>query len=300
MYDSFSIDYDRFVDWDARLAAEMPFLEVLLDSADAHRVLDTACGTGMHAIALAERGYQVVGADSSEGMIERARANATRFGRNLSADCDGNVCFVTAGFGDLAEAMGIGPHRAQIGQPDTRRFDALLCLGNSLPHVLTPAALAATLDDFVHCLRPGGLLLIQNRNFDGVLPNTDRWMGPQSHREGAKEWLFLRFYDFDPDGLITFNIVRLTREGDRDWTQDVSATRLWPLTERDLTPALEKAGFTDLTTYGDMQESPFDPCTSPNLVIAAYTSTAESCHVSDRAHPRPSPAPLAPNLTEEQ
>ena len=290
MYDSFSIDYDRFVDWDARLAAEMPFLAGLLRAVDAHRVLDAACGTGMHAIALAERGYQVVGTDFSRPMIERARVNALQTRHTTEGPGPGTIRFVTAGFGGLAQALGIDPHRAHIGELDTPRFDAVLCLGNSLPHVLTPADLAATLDDFGHCLRPGGLLLIQNRNFAGVLADTDRWMGPQSHREGAKEWLFLRFYDFDPDGLLTFNVVRLTREGDRDWTQHVSATRLWPLTERYLTPALEEAGFTGLTAYGDMQGCPFDPYTSPNLVIAAYTSTAEPRDVSDRGHPATQPS----------
>ncbi len=282
MYDSFSVDYDRFVDWEARLAAEMPFLEPLLRAVGAHRVLDAACGTGMHAIALAERGYQVVGTDFSERMIERARTNAVQARRTAAAVPAGTVRFLPAGFGHLAEALGIGPRRSPIGQLDTSRFDAVLCLGNSLPHVLTPGALAATLADFAYCLQPGGVVLVQNRNFDAVLAETDRWMGPQSHRDGANEWLFLRFYDFDPDGLITFNIVRLMREGHGDWTQHVSATRLWPLTEPELVPALERTGFASLTTYGDMQGSPFDPQTSPNLVIAAYWSTAEAHGVSDR------------------
>ena len=74
MYDDFSVDYDRFVDWPERLAVEMPFIvEQIGDSA---RVLDAACGTGMHAIALGQQGHEVAGADLSPGMIKRARANA--------------------------------------------------------------------------------------------------------------------------------------------------------------------------------------------------------------------------------
>ncbi|NIN09754.1 MAG: methyltransferase domain-containing protein, partial [Planctomycetales bacterium] len=165
-------------------------------------VLDSACGTGMHAIALAQRGYTAAGADVSAPMIERARANA----RASSAP----VRFETAGFGELAEVFG------------QRAFDALLCLGNSLPHLLTDADLTAALDDFAACLRPSGLLLIQNRNFDAVLAHRERWMEPQAHREDETEWLFLRFYDFDPDGLITFNVVTLRREGTGPWTQRVT------------------------------------------------------------------------------
>jgi len=81
MYDDFSADYDRFVDWPARLAAELPFIERLVPQAGSPRyVLDAACGTGMHAVALARQGYQVAGADISPEMIARARANAVAAG----------------------------------------------------------------------------------------------------------------------------------------------------------------------------------------------------------------------------
>jgi glycine/sarcosine N-methyltransferase len=73
----------------------------------------------------------------------------------------------------------------------------------TLPHLLTPADLAAALADFAACLRPGGLLLIQNRNLDAVLVRRQRWMEPRARREGEAEWLFLRFYDFEPDGTLT-------------------------------------------------------------------------------------------------
>ncbi|HEV7666697.1 MAG TPA: class I SAM-dependent methyltransferase [Chloroflexota bacterium] len=41
------------------------------------RVLDLGCGTGGHAIVLAQRGYQVVGVDRAPDMLERARARGT-------------------------------------------------------------------------------------------------------------------------------------------------------------------------------------------------------------------------------
>jgi 2-polyprenyl-3-methyl-5-hydroxy-6-metoxy-1,4-benzoquinol methylase len=148
MYDGLSADYDRFVDWKSRLAAELPFIERELRMAGMRRVLDVACGTGMHAVALARRGYKVVGTDLSAGMVERARVNATAAGVD--------VRFEVAGFGELGTQVGAD-------------FDALLCLGNSLPHLLTPVDLAAALSDFAACLQPGGLLLVQNRNFDAVL-----------------------------------------------------------------------------------------------------------------------------------
>jgi glycine/sarcosine N-methyltransferase len=248
LYDALSQDYDRFVNWEARLTHELPFIEQRLTSAAARAVLDAACGTGRHSIALAARGYDVVGADISAPMIERARRNA--------ADAGAEIRFFAAGFGDLAPLPGAP-------------FDALLCLGNSLPHVLTLPDLEHTLADFVAALRPGGLLLIQNRNLDAVVAARDRWMGPETHREADREWLFFRFYDFNPDGTLTFNMVRLQRTDGGRWEQQVGSTLLYPWSSTELVALLGAAGFAGLRLYGDLTGDPFDPATSGNLIIEA-------------------------------
>jgi len=263
MYDDFSADYDRFVDWPARLAVELPFIERQLWALGARRVLDAACGTGMHAVALAQRGYEVAGADLSAGMIERAQMNAAAAGVE--------VRFEVAGFGELSTltpALSLGG-RGEEDRSALGGFDAVLCLGNSLPHLLTPGDLAAALADFAACLAPGGLALLQNRNFDALVASHERWMEPQSRREGQAEWLFLRFYDFEPDGLLTFNLVTLRREGVGGWSQRVTSSRLRPLVQKDLTEALCANGFAEIACWGDMRGVPFDPQASPNLVVTA-------------------------------
>jgi glycine/sarcosine N-methyltransferase len=249
MYDAFSADYDRFINWQERLSLELPFIIEKLRAVEARRVLDVATGTGMHAIALAQCGFTACGVDLSQGMIERARINASSAGVQ--------VRFEVAGFGTLAHKFGEGA------------FDALLCLGNSLPHLLTMAELSSTLADFAACLRKDGLLIIQNRNFEAVMARHDRWMEPQAHREGDTRWLFQRFYDFDPDGLITFNLVTLKQVGQGDWSQSISSSRLMPLFKDDLTASLDAAGFIDIKTFGNMTGAAFDPAASPNLVIQA-------------------------------
>jgi glycine/sarcosine N-methyltransferase len=251
LYDPFSADYDRFVNWEERLAYELPFIEQQLTASGARRVLDTACGTGMHAIALAQRGYDVTGADLSVGMIERAAA-----AKENAAAAGVEARFVVAGFGELEARVGDG-------------FDALLCLGNSLPHVLTADALHATLTDFAAVLRSGGLLLIQNRNFDAVMAKRARWMPLQAHREGDRQWLFIRFYDFNPDGTLTFNVVTLQRDGAGEWTQQIEATALCPLLHAELLNAVASAGFSNAARYGDMTGASFDPESSSNLIVTA-------------------------------
>ena len=254
MYDSLSADYDRFVNWPARLAAEMPFLEQRLAAAGARSVLDAACGTGQHAIELARRGMTVSAADPSAGMIARARANASASGAA--------VRFEQAGFGGMSGAFG------------KASFDAVLCLGNSLAHVADGAALAAAVADFAACLAEGGLLILQNRNYDKVLAARERWLDPQSSAEGGREWLFVRFYDFEPDGSITFHILTLSRGKEGDWKQAVSSMRLWPLREAVLTGALRDAGFDTFEPFGSAHGEPFDTQASPDLVIVARKHSA--------------------------
>ena len=272
LYDTLSNDYDRFVNWEARLTYELPFYERLFGKHGTRRVLDAACGTGMHAIALARRGYRVTGADLSAPMIERARENAailrqdfgelSRAAQDPAAEMEAR--FVVAGFGEMAKKVGT-------------QFDAVLCLGNSLPHVLSAGELSKTLADFAAVLRPGGLLLIQNRNFDAVMARRERWMEPQAHREGRKacpeprrrEWLFVRFYDFNPDGTLTFNVLTLHRDDGGEWKQQAEATRLRPWLHAELQEMVAAAGFGAVACYGNMTGEPFNPETSGNLIITA-------------------------------
>ena len=247
LYDALADDYDRFVNWDARLTHELPTLSSLFEQAGARRVLDSACGTGHHAITLARLGYEVTGADLSAAMVDRARLNAAAAGVS--------VRFVQAGLGELA------------GLEDGK-FDAVLCLGNSLPHLLSRDAITSALADFAAVLRPGGLLVIQNRNFDKVWAEKQRFMPPQAYRDAGGEWIFVRFYDFEETEVV-FNMVRLRRlpEG---WAQDVDATRLRPIFGDELALGLRDAGFDPVELYGGYDRNPFDPDTSGDLLAVAY------------------------------
>ena len=68
-YDRLARAFDVMTDWPARLGFEMPFILRTLDQHNVRSVLDTACGTGWHAIALAQRGYTAAGCDASRAMI---------------------------------------------------------------------------------------------------------------------------------------------------------------------------------------------------------------------------------------
>jgi len=245
LYDALAVDYDRFVNWEGRLSQELPFFTSLFQRHGVRRVLDAACGTGHHAIALVQKGHQVVGADLSAPMVSRAEENASGYGVD--------VTFAVAGLGGYAA----------LGQT----FDAAICLGNSLPHLLSGPAVEEALADFAAVLRPGGVLVIQNRNFDRVWRERERFMAPQSFQDAKGEWIFVRFYDFHQESL-TFNMIRLRRTAE-GWSQDVESTKLRPIFAQDLISALAMAGFEPITLHGSYDGSPFDPAGSGDLIAVA-------------------------------
>ena len=251
-YDGLGEDYDLMVSWADRLAREEPFFLRLFGEAGVTRVLDAACATGRHAIAFALSGREAAGADLSPVMVEAARENARAAG--VSAR------FETAGFGALAATFGGG-------------YDAVTCLGNSLPHLPDEASLDVCLRDFAALLAPGGRLVIQNRNYDRLLRERQRFAPPVSRRGPEGETLFLRITDFPGPGApdaeqVEFTIVTLRSRGS-SWSMDTRTTRLRALRRETLEAALGRAGFTSVQAWGGYDLTPFDsPATADLLIVA--------------------------------
>ena len=247
-YDRLAKAFDVMTDWDSRLAHEMPFLQQTLEGHGARSVLDAACGTGWHAIALAQKGYRTAGCDSSPAMIEQAQANASK--------ARVPVRFEIAGF----VRMGVF----------SEIFDAVLCLGNSLPHLLSREALADALARMRARLHRGGVLILHNLNYDLRVRKQPRFFSAN----GKTDALVWRFADYGPE-FITFHTALFERktEGENpekiSWAVHVNSTLQRPLLERDLDEALAKAGFADVRHFGGLDGSRFDREKSGDLVIVA-------------------------------
>lgn len=245
-YDDLSNNYDEMVNWDSRIKRELPFLQELIGNREGLRILDVACGTGGHALALAQLGHKVVGVDISEGMIQEARKKAT----NLNVEAE----FLVGGFVELTEIL-------------TDQFDIILCLGNSLPHLTEDETLKTGLGNFYSLLKPGGYLLLQNRNFDKVLLEQERFMPLSQKVREEREILFLRFYDYHED-LLAFNMVTMIKEQGK-WQMTTKTTLLKPLTHAYLTGILGKVGFSNIKAFGSYGKEEFSPEKSGDLIILA-------------------------------
>jgi SAM-dependent methyltransferase len=124
----YSIPYADWVDYVERLWR--------IHSVTPRRVLDLACGTGTVSILLAKRGYQVVGVDRSEPMLAEARRKAAAAGVDIQFYCQ---------------------NAAELKLKD--KFDACICLYDSLNYILDDESLLAAFRGVRRSLRPEGMFL---------------------------------------------------------------------------------------------------------------------------------------------
>jgi len=229
-YDELGEGYQQMIDWDARLGREGPHLKKIFEKHGVGSVLDVACGTGQHAIEFARWGLRSVGCDISAEMLRLARRNANEAG--VAAD------FFEAGLTEIDKKVG------------ARRFDAVLCIGNSLPHLLTQRELDRAMRSIKKTLAPGGVFISQVRNYERILRDNLRFMPPTSTEYGGGECVFFRMLDIHGPRSIDFHIVRLIRESGK-WKHKIQTTRLRPITREHLNRALGRAGFKKIRHYAD-------------------------------------------------
>jgi glycine/sarcosine N-methyltransferase len=108
-------------------------------------VLDSACGIGVDALALVRRGFTVTACDASASMVAQARRRAQAAGLDIDAR--------QSRWQDL-------PLRAP------GPFDLILCLGNAIVHASAKPDMIASLQGLKAVLRPGGVLVIDSRNWE--------------------------------------------------------------------------------------------------------------------------------------
>ena len=117
------------------------------------RVFDAGAGPGRYAIELCQRGYQVWLLDYSEKCVELARRNFAA----LPAAVAGRL--ETAEVGDIRDLSRFGDES----------FDAVLCLGGPLSHIINRAERERAMSELVRVVRPEGMAFVSVMGYFAVL-----------------------------------------------------------------------------------------------------------------------------------
>jgi len=245
-YDALADDYEALTAESDRRPAAGRFVQELTGRFHIESAVDAACGTGLYALELAKLGVRVVAADISSGMLKSAARSA-----------------VAGGIGDEVCTWVRAPMQ-ELSSRVSGDKDAVVCMGNSIPHLLNDVDLKSTVEGFAALLKPFGVAVIHLLNYARVLAARERIVGVT--RSGPKQ--YVRFYDFR-DELIDFNVLDIEwRDGGR-CSHKLITTPLRPYQSGDLIDALAAGGFENIRAFGDLQFNEFDAEASDTLLLAA-------------------------------
>jgi len=227
--------------------SQVAFLTGVLSRGGAAYVLDAACGTGAYARALARVGFMVTGLDFEEAMVREARRRAAE------SEYADRLHFER---GDMRKLEGF-----------SAAFDALICLGNSLPHLLTDEDIHAFFRGGREALRGGrSLLILQTVNFDRVLGKKD-YRFPVITKE-EKKLTFSRAYSPRQDGLLDFH-TELSLEKGGETVNRNNTVPLRPLLKKELDMFLRQNGFFSPDYYGSFDFGPWNPDSAATILVAS-------------------------------
>ncbi len=201
-----------------RRQTEIPFLKSVIPKAEP-AILDASLGCGATTLGLRLDGVKsVLSNERNEEMLNAARAEAMVWGLVLD----------TLSF-DWRHT-----------QPDLEgKFDAVLCLGNSLTCLFDESDRARVLRNFREMLAPGGVLVIDERNYPRILRGEFSQSGE---------------YVYCGSRVICYPIEANDSEVVMEYRHLVTGLtthlHLYPFKSGELRAALVSAGF-DVVTYGD-------------------------------------------------
>jgi SAM-dependent methyltransferase len=197
-------------------------------------VLDAASGIGTQTIGLLICGYAVAASDISPRAIER-----------------------------LDEELAVRALRAQTRVDDLTTLEhtrsgsmaAVLACDNSIPHLLSDAALLQAFRSCFRCLRPGGVAIFSVRDYAAIeRKNPD--VRPYGLRyEGGNRFLAVQVWEWDGDEY-DLRVYLTSESSDGVCETKVLKSRYYAVTIDRLLALMAEAGFADVQRRDDVLFQP--------------------------------------------
>lgn len=235
--------YEQMSNFAARLPREGDFLKRVF-AGKAKSALDCGCGPGHHAAMMADWGLDVLGIDASPEMIERAA--------ELSASRP-NLRFRRLRFEHLDRVR--------------ERFDAVICMGNSLLLAGEKKNVAAVIRQMAGRLNPGGKMVLHILNLHEYAVNELSVRSTHLVEAEGRTWLFVKTMERQEDHAH-MRILWIDPEAKKPGR--CGSDRVFPVLDRAwFMRALADAGLRKGKFFGSFQGDPYKTRTSPNMIVSA-------------------------------
>ncbi len=222
-----------------RTQSEVAFAEQVLELSPGQSLLDLGCGPGRHAVALAQRGYEVHALDLSREYLALAEEAAA------------------------AANVGISIVHADMRNiPFTARFDAVISMFSAFGYLESEDEDARVLEAVAAALKPGGRVLLDMINREWVVLN---YVQKDWHK-GQDGTTYLEHREFDLP--TSRNHVTFTALGHDGTTREIGGhhIRLYTLTE--IIALLGRARLSFEHALGGFGSEPYS-LTSRRMIVVA-------------------------------
>jgi CBS domain-containing protein/ubiquinone/menaquinone biosynthesis C-methylase UbiE len=250
--------YDIITDWSQRLKNEIPDLAKLFKKHKVTDVLDIGYGTGEHDIALARKGFNIVGIESSLLMYKSSEEKR----KKLSKELRERLRFLGGNYNRVLPTV-------------KSNFGAAIFMGNAFSHLVPHYQ--KVLDSVNSVLSEKAVVVLQVINFEKIYKVKNRIVDTTFGKAKSgitNEHLFLRFYDPPQDGFHTLNTAIFDHDGRRWKFRTMNSTSIVDLDKERITKIFKKHGFKKIEFYGgrffgSLFKEKFDPIESDWLNVVA-------------------------------
>ncbi len=221
---------------EAEAKEQIEFLMRHIRLPDGAKVLDLCCGCGRHAVELKQRGYDVVGLDLSEELLELACSRAS--------ECGENIEFIR---GDMREI------------PYENHFDLIVNFFTSFGYFTDDAENQRVLSSIAKALKPGGKFLMDYMNPENVAENLVE--KDEKDIAGGTHVIQERWIDESPRRIN--KKITLIREGEESIYRE--SVRMY--THAEMLEMLSAANLEVMETYGNFADAGYSQNSTRMILI---------------------------------
>lgn len=219
--------WSDFIDWEKRRKGEDGFLVKQLKKHNCRSVFDSCLGDGADSIYLLKQGFDVTSNEIDTVFSKKAKENAKKYGVELKiTDYDWRE---------------LDKNRQQSA------FNAISCMGNSFTYIFDKKDQHKTLKNFYRLLTDGGILIIDERNYQYMLDNRKDILN--GNFRYSKKYVYCGDDVICIPTIIEDNKIKLTYTDTK--TKKTAKLIGYPFKKGELLRLLKEVGFRNIEMFSD-------------------------------------------------